>query len=400
MADQAGQLVDQIAQLHRETVARWHTQDNPDNPYEGVLRVICQQHQFNFLLWHEEDIARSRQASDAEIATVKRAIDRYNQQRNDWIERIDQTLCHELQQRGIQAAAGAQLNTETPGSAIDRLSIMALRIYHMREQLDRSDASPEHRSGVQQKLDLCRQQQADLASSLAELLDDIFAAVTGGGVRIPISALPFAILGPGSYVVTADLVSVGTPGISIFASDVTIDLDGHDLVGLMAGPAEDCIVITPGLDNVTVFNGSIHDWGGDGLDLGSGTGHRVSDLTVESCGETGVLLGADGLMSETLRGVFDDVVAEDRGGRPIRHVERCAASAVRVGVESDRACVARLAGSTSVADRPRRADEFDGDDLHCGCSRGVGAATVDRQITSVVDVRGCCERVLRVDRLG
>jgi hypothetical protein len=175
MADQAGQLVDQIAQLHLETVARWHTQDNPDNPYEGVLGVICQQHQFNFLLWHEEDLARSREASDAEIATVKRAIDRYNQQRNDWIERIDQTLCHELRQRGIQAAADARLNTETPGSAIDRLSIMALRIYHMREQIDRSDASPEHRASVQEKLDLCQQQQADLAASLTELLNDIFA---------------------------------------------------------------------------------------------------------------------------------------------------------------------------------------------------------------------------------
>jgi hypothetical protein len=175
MADQAGQLVEQIAELHRETVERWHVNDKLDNPHEGLLGVVCQQHEFNFLLWHEEDIARSRAASDAQIATVKRAIDGYNQQRNDWIERIDQTFCHDLQQRGVQVAAGARLNTETPGSAIDRLSIMALRIYHMHEQLDRSDASAEHRTRVAEKLDLCRQQQSDLATSLAELLDDIFA---------------------------------------------------------------------------------------------------------------------------------------------------------------------------------------------------------------------------------
>lgn len=131
-------------------------------------------------------------------------------------------------------------------------------------------------------------------------LEDIFAAVTGGGggggTRTPIAALPFAITVPGSYVVTADLVSALVPGITIAASDVTIDLDGHDLVGAGAGPGEDCIVLLPGFDNVTVFNGSIHDWGGDGVDLAAGTGHRVSDLTVESCGENGVWLGADSVM--------------------------------------------------------------------------------------------------------
>jgi parallel beta-helix repeat protein len=130
-------------------------------------------------------------------------------------------------------------------------------------------------------------------------LDEIFAAVTAiGGTRIPIDALPFAIGAPGSYLVTADLASVGLPGITVMASDVTIDLDGHDLAGAMAGPGEDCIVLTPGFDNVTVFNGSIHDWGGDGLDLSAGAGHHGSDLTVESCGENGVMLGPDSVFSK------------------------------------------------------------------------------------------------------
>jgi hypothetical protein len=99
----------------------------PDNPHDGYLGVVCQQHQFNFLLWHEEDIARSPDVPDKRIAAVKRAIDRYNQQRNDWIERIDETLIQVLAGEGVVPRADASLNTETPGSAIDRLSIMSLR---------------------------------------------------------------------------------------------------------------------------------------------------------------------------------------------------------------------------------------------------------------------------------
>ena len=77
--------IDAINQLHITTVDRWH-REPIDNPYgDPLLAVVCQQHQFNYLLWHEEDIARSPDVSDADIARVKRAIDKYNQQRNDWI---------------------------------------------------------------------------------------------------------------------------------------------------------------------------------------------------------------------------------------------------------------------------------------------------------------------------
>jgi hypothetical protein len=168
------QLVEQIASLHRATVERWHSAP-PENHYDGLLGVVCQQHQFNFLLWHEEDIARSTDVSDRRIAAVKRSIDRYNQQRNDWIERIDESLLDLLTREGVLPRAPLPLNTETPGSAIDRLSIMALRIYHLAEQLDRNDADAAHRDKVQERLDRCRLQHADLCQSLTELLDDLWA---------------------------------------------------------------------------------------------------------------------------------------------------------------------------------------------------------------------------------
>ena len=167
-------IVKAVNKLHRDTVVRWH-QCEPDNAYEELLGTICQQHQYNFLLWHEEDVARSPDVSDARIAMVKRAIDGYNQQRNDWIERIDEALVEMFAEAGVKPAAQARLNTETPGSAIDRLSIMSLRIYHFQEQLERTDVDEAHLERVRQRLARCKLQQADLAQSLVELLADLLA---------------------------------------------------------------------------------------------------------------------------------------------------------------------------------------------------------------------------------
>lgn len=168
------QLVRKITELQCETVARWHASP-PDNPHDGLLATVCQQHQFNFLLWHEEDIARSPDVSDSQIAAVKRSIDRYNQQRNDWIEKIDEAFLQLLAVEGILPRVGARLNTETPGSAIDRLSVMTLRIYHFEEQLNRDGVDEVHRTNVQERLARCRLQHADLSQALAELLEDIWA---------------------------------------------------------------------------------------------------------------------------------------------------------------------------------------------------------------------------------
>src|SRR3954454_3286718 len=167
-------LVRQITELQHSTVARWH-ECAVDNRYEGLLAVVCQQHQFNFLLWHDEDIARSPDVSDRRIAAVKRSIDRYNQQRNDGIEKVDEALVDLLAVAGVHPRSNARLNTETPGSAIDRLSIMSLRVYHFEEQLTREDASEEHRNMVREKLARCQLQHAALAQALTELLDDIWS---------------------------------------------------------------------------------------------------------------------------------------------------------------------------------------------------------------------------------
>jgi hypothetical protein len=166
--------VSAICALHRDCIARWHAQAI-DNPYAGFARIACEQLSYNFRLWHEEDKARSPSASDAEIAQVKRAIDKLNQQRNDWIEKLDDWLTEELARRGVTPPPDAPQNTETLGSTLDRLSILALRIYHLAEQRDRPDASPEHREGVARKLAIALAQLDDLSRAAQQLADDLAA---------------------------------------------------------------------------------------------------------------------------------------------------------------------------------------------------------------------------------
>ncbi|MHC4179002.1 MAG: DUF4254 domain-containing protein [Planctomycetota bacterium] len=166
--------IEAITRLHRTTVERWHQHD-VDDPYEGLLQVVCRQHEQNYRLWHQEDIARSPRVADAELAQVKRNIDELNQQRNDLIEQLDDFLIKELATAGIKPWPQAQLNTETPGSVIDRLSILALRIYHMQQQAGRSDATEQHRAKATARLEILHEQHADLCRSLAELLEDVFS---------------------------------------------------------------------------------------------------------------------------------------------------------------------------------------------------------------------------------
>ncbi len=166
--------VSEVLALHESTVELWHKQ-SIQNTYSGWLNIVCQQHIFNFELWHQEDIARSPAVSDSQIAMVKRAIDKFNQSRNDHIEKMDDWITEQLESRKISPAADARQNTETPGSAIDRLSIMSLRLFHYEEQLQRDDVNAEHTQKMHVRIALCRAQKSDLSQSLRELLEDILA---------------------------------------------------------------------------------------------------------------------------------------------------------------------------------------------------------------------------------
>jgi hypothetical protein len=134
----------------------------------SIWHWIGTNHRCNTSLWQEEDKARRTDVEAAEIAASKRLIDQYNQKRNDAIEAMDEAILAEL--RHVEPAANARLNSETAGAMIDRLSILALKIFHMREQTERLDASPSHIETCRSKLERLLTQRKDLAYCLDTLL--------------------------------------------------------------------------------------------------------------------------------------------------------------------------------------------------------------------------------------
>jgi len=155
----------EITQLQRRLTASWH-QVGPNAQLNGLNGLVERNHLENFSLWHEEDVARRDDLGAERVQQAKRTIDRHNQRRNDLVEKMDLWLVSELK----PAASGCSFNSETPGMMIDRLSILALKEFHMNEEVERNDASEEHRSKCQTKLNVIRRQIADLSGALAELL--------------------------------------------------------------------------------------------------------------------------------------------------------------------------------------------------------------------------------------
>jgi len=137
----------------------------------ALARTIGRQHLVNTRLWHEEDEARRTDVPDGTIAGSKRRIDRLNQERNDLVERMDETLAGRLP----AADSGAPLHSETPGAIVDRLSVLALKEYHMEEESRREDADGAHREACARRLAILREQRADLAGCLTDLLDELAA---------------------------------------------------------------------------------------------------------------------------------------------------------------------------------------------------------------------------------
>jgi hypothetical protein len=162
-----------LIRMQDEATETWHRSPQLSTHPAGELGDLAgAQHRANFDLWHEEDKARDPRASDAEIAAVKRSIDRLNQSRNDLIEQIDQKLLSQLEDR-MHSSQDAPLHSETPGMMIDRLSILALKIFHTREEVERTDASTAHRLRNQERLAILLEQRNDLASALNSLLCDL-----------------------------------------------------------------------------------------------------------------------------------------------------------------------------------------------------------------------------------
>jgi len=138
------------------------------------LDLVSHQHRANFELWHFEDEARAPGATDAELAAVKRRVDRTNQRRNDLAEELDRALLVWLEPKSLPNPAAA-LHSETPGLMIDRLSILSLKIYHTREEAERPDATAGHVKRNLERLAILEEQRSDLASCLDALWREILA---------------------------------------------------------------------------------------------------------------------------------------------------------------------------------------------------------------------------------
>lgn len=157
----------------------YHVNDNVDtpikNPYdrdsiENRLYLKCW---IDTVQWHLEDIIRDPHIEPLEALKLKRRIDRSNQDRTDLVEQIDSYF--RMKYSDVNVLPDATINTESPAWAVDRLSILALKIYHMREQVERTDATAEHKEKCSKKLDVLLEQQVDLSTAIDQLLDDIQA---------------------------------------------------------------------------------------------------------------------------------------------------------------------------------------------------------------------------------
>ncbi len=162
-----------------EATRAYHLTDDVDavapNPYpEGSLEhTLYEKNWVDVVQWHLEDIIRDPDINPVEALELKRRIDRSNQVRTDMVERIDSYFLDKYKE--VSPEADATINTESPAWALDRLSILAVKIYHMLAEVERKDASPEHIARCRAKLDVLLEQRSDLISAIDMLLDDIAA---------------------------------------------------------------------------------------------------------------------------------------------------------------------------------------------------------------------------------
>lgn len=163
--------------IFNEAINEYHKTNNVDSPIHNPYEEGTIEHDLylkcwiDTVQWHLEDIIRDPEINPAEALLIKRRIDKSNQDRTDLVERIDSyfyTIYHDVKTR-----PDATINTESPAWAIDRLSILNLKIYHMQEQTERTDTTTGHIAACRKKLDVLLEQKKDLSSAIDQLLDDI-----------------------------------------------------------------------------------------------------------------------------------------------------------------------------------------------------------------------------------
>lgn len=170
----------QAFEIFERSVKDYHRFDDIDHPLENpyaegtVEATLYEKNWVDAVQWHLEDIIRDPEIDPVAALALKRRIDRSNQVRTDMVEQLDSYL-RDVQYAGVTPLPDATINTESPAWALDRLSILALKIWHMREETERKDADPAHVARCRSKLDVLLEQRADLTQAIDSLLDDIAA---------------------------------------------------------------------------------------------------------------------------------------------------------------------------------------------------------------------------------
>ena len=163
--------------IFEESISNYHIADNVDSPINNryskdkIEHLLYLKNWIDTVQWHLEDIIRNPAIDPIEALIIKRRIDASNQERTDVVEFIDSYFL--AQYKNIKTQPGASINTESPAWAIDRLSILALKIYHMEAETNRPGASEEHKAICQKKLAILLEQRTDLSQAIDELLQDI-----------------------------------------------------------------------------------------------------------------------------------------------------------------------------------------------------------------------------------
>ncbi len=165
--------------IFEQTIRDYHLKDNVDTPIQNPFELksieyyLYLKNWIDTVQWHLEDIIRDPQIDPVEALALKRRIDKSNQDRTDLVELIDSYFLDKYKE--VKALPDASINTESPAWAVDRLSILALKIYHMRKEVERTDTDAAHRQQCETKLNVLLEQRKDLSAAIDQLIEDIEA---------------------------------------------------------------------------------------------------------------------------------------------------------------------------------------------------------------------------------